>query len=313
MRSMYRVKEQLNIQVGEACIAMRASDTFVMSRLMSLYSDFACDNQPDIIVEFDVSENMGLYEMKRLHRMQNAGFNHKDGSFYFSDRAVSGEYNLLSRTVRIRIEKQVLIQKIERYYLNHLMCLLYNSCNYINDKNRFNSQIVHSSAISRNGRSILFTGPSGIGKTTIAQMCSNHENTVIINDEGNLVSKPSLAGTQISVQGIPIIGNLAEKLNQVTPLICILLLKQSNTTKLRLLGKTEAFKRLMFQVAANIYFGQNDMKTIITSKADFCEEIIRHIPCYELEFTLNSRLLCNTLDSLQKSLVSGSNVLCLAN
>jgi hypothetical protein len=307
---MYLTEDQFNIQIGEACIAMRASDTFTLGRLSSLYSDFVCDNNPDITVELDIIETVSLDEIKQ--RVCNSNFCHKDGTFSFSDRLVSGQYDLSSKVVQISIEKQLLVHNYESYYLNQLMCLLYNSRFHINSVDRLKAQIVHSSAIVKNGYGLLFTGPSGIGKTTVAMMCNDHENTLVINDEGNLISRPDATSSPVSVHGIPIIGKLPQKSNISAPLSCILLLKQSNRTILRPLDRTEAFKRLMFQVVANVYFGQNDMNAILTSKADFCEEITGRIPCYELEFTLDKDLLHDTLDSLQQSLINGSKEPCLA-
>lgn len=306
---MYPYQGQLHVRIGESCISFVCSNACVLERLRYLYSDFLSDTPADLSVEI-----MALKNTKPEINEQpavNTALHHGGGLFHFSDNLVSGEYDFNSKRVRVLAPGWLLTQDYGSYYLNQIMCLLYNSSLYIKGINKPHSHIIHSSAIIRDGCGLVFTGPSGIGKTTIAKMCANHRNTVVINDEGNLISIPGVKDVPVIVEGIPIIGKLTKKNNLSAPLICILLLKQNSKTTFRLLDRTEAFKRLMFQVVANAYFGRSDMKSILTSKADFCEEIVRHVPCYELEFTLDDKQLSNTLDNLKQLLVSESNKVCL--
>ena len=148
---------------------------------------------------------------------------------------------------------------------------------------------------------LLFAGPSGIGKTTIARSCGD-EYGQVLNDEGVLVSRPRQHDNAVMVQGIPIIGELTQRLNVIAPLRVVLLLKQSKRTSVRRLDQMEAYIRFMRQIALPAYFGQLDKRTIYSLIAEFSDEVSRTMPFYELEFTLDRESLWEVVGELEASL-----------
>lgn len=293
-------KNNLNIQAGNVCFAVSCTDRDILQRLKLVYNDFLCDRIADILVELEIVENMSL--KMAYERSKNFKFKHNDSTFSDGGELVWGKYDLSSKKVYIRTEKALLMQSCDRFYLNQIICKLYYTAFKIRGLMSLPSLIVHSSAVAFNDYGILFTGPSGIGKTTAATMYSD-DDSLIINDEGNLVSRPSITGSEIKVQGIPIIGKISERRNLTVPLLCILFLKQSTETEFHIVNKTDAFKRLMRQVVGNLYLGQDNRKEVYSSNAEFCEEVVQHVPCYELEFTLESSQLKSALNSLKNSLL----------
>jgi len=286
----------LTIQIGDVCCAIRCLDQDILQYLRTLYRKFLCDTAPDIYVELEITDTVvpGMV----TNEEENAALFHGDGVFSDSHNLVSGEYNLFSGTVRVRAERLLLTHNNQGYYLNQFICKLYYSAHKIRKLDSIPAFIMHSSAVIYHNAGLLFTGPSGAGKTTIADILgSSDESTVIINDEGNLVSR-TIDGKRANIRGIPIKGKLAENNNVTSSLDCILLLKQSNRTAFHSLDKTYAFKKLLRQVVGNLYFGNDNPKSIYSSLAGFSEYLVKNIPCYELEFTLDTGQLNSTLKSL---------------
>jgi hypothetical protein len=161
--------------------------------------------------------------------------------------------------------------------------------------------LVHSCAILRNGKAIMFTGPSEAGKTTVASLCDKQDGEVI-NDEMLLVTRPGQNGNNIKVRSAPILGKFTPQRVVTAPLSCILLLKKSAKTLVRHLDRTEAYIRFMRQIISPACIGQKDKKTIYNILADFSDQITGAIPVYELEFTLDRKSLWQTVAELERAL-----------
>ena len=148
---------------------------------------------------------------------------------------------------------------------------------------------------------ILFAGPSGVGKSTIAKFCDG-EYGQVLNDEAVLLHRPQHSTNTLMVEGIPIIGELPKRLNVAAPLRAVILLKQGKFTSLRRLDKMEAYLRFMRQIANPAFIGQMDKRAVYKLITDFSSEVTGAIPFYELEFTLDRTLLLEVLNELGASL-----------
>ena len=158
--------------------------------------------------------------------------------------------------------------------------------------------LVHACGILRNGKAIVFTGPSEIGKTTVARLMGDTRSEVF-SDEMLLMSHPGSNGNGVYVQNAPILGEFLPGRNFSAPLSCILLLKQNNRTAYNYLDKAEAYLRFIRQIIAPSCVGNYDKKTAYSLMADFSSAIVRSIPVYELEFNLDKNSLWKITDELE--------------
>ena len=94
----------------------------------------------------------------------------------------------------------------------------------------------HSSFVLYKGQAILFTGPSGIGKTTQAELWRNYEGAIIVNGDVTLVRK--INGCWKSF-GLPLHGSTPYCENLDAPVKAVVVLKQSlQNSLIRLNGFT---------------------------------------------------------------------------
>lgn len=101
---------------------------------------------------------------------------------------------------------------------------------------------VHSSTVDYCGNGIVFVGPSGIGKTTQAELWQKYAGAQIINGDKIFV-KNTADGFYAFAS--PWKGSSPYCLNRNVPLKAIVVLRQSETNSIRTLGGQELFEYLV--------------------------------------------------------------------
>lgn len=135
---------------------------------------------------------------------------------------------------------------------------------------------LHSSAITYQGEAILFSAPSGTGKSTHARLWKERflDEVNWINDDKPLLR---LEGNQVFVYGAPFSGHYRANMNQKYPLKSIIFLQQGSTNDIRLLEEKEALQKLMTNILRPKEEDIWDQSILIL------EEIIKNVPMYILD------------------------------
>ncbi len=102
--------------------------------------------------------------------------------------------------------------------------------------------IVHASFISVNGEGVLFAGPKQIGKSTQAQLWSEHRNAEIINGD-RVVMRPTDGGA--TAYGVPFCGSSRICKNEYRPVRAVVFPEKSNENVVCSVSAIDAFKRLI--------------------------------------------------------------------
>lgn len=103
------------------------------------------------------------------------------------------------------------------------------------------SFVLHASYIRYGGRAILFTAPSGTGKSTQAQLWCDHRGAELINGDRAIVQ---FRGSGIDACGIPFAGSSQVRKNRRLPLAAIVVLSQAPETSIHRLTGVRAFRRI---------------------------------------------------------------------
>lgn len=141
----------------------------------------------------------------------------------------------------------------------------------------FGGLYLHSSAVVRDGKAYLFSGPSRVGKSTHTRQWQNTfgQDIRVINDD-----KPALRRIDgvWYAYGTPWCGKDGINSNEKAPLAGICFLKKAPENKIRRLGHTEAMQKILSQT---IY--KFDKEEQLDRLLGHLEALLREIPVYELE------------------------------
>lgn len=135
----------------------------------------------------------------------------------------------------------------------------------------------HAACVSTEYGGLLFAGPSGIGKSTQAQLWCDHRNGRLINGDRPILS---LEDGKPIAWGSPYAGSSRCYRNESCPIRAIVLLKQAESCSVRQLKAAEAARR--------IYAGLNVHtwdRLFVTKALDLTVELISRVPVYELSCT----------------------------
>lgn len=161
--------------------------------------------------------------------------------------------------------------------------------------NKHNAFLLHSSFIDFNGKGILFTAPSGTGKSTQADLWNKYENTEIINGDRSAVRK---VNDKWFAYGLPIAGSSRIYKNKKAELSHIIILKQGKENKLEKISPREAFIKLYSETA--IYTWDNKFKENII---DMLTDIVQSIKIYQYECLPNK----SAVEFLKQQIIKDMN------
>lgn len=141
----------------------------------------------------------------------------------------------------------------------------------------YQALFIHSSCISYHDKAIMFSAPSGTGKSTHSRLWHQYLKAEYINDDKNFIF---LEDDKLYVYGSPISGKHELDNNIKNELVGLIFLKQAKENKIRRLSKMEAFMKLMNQIQ------RPDEVAMLESINPIIDKIVA-FPCYELECNIS--------------------------
>lgn len=133
--------------------------------------------------------------------------------------------------------------------------------------------VLHSSyIITQRGEALLFSAPSGTGKSTQAELWRSYAGAKVINGDRALVK----AENGVTANGILFSGTSGISENVTAPLRAIVLLRQSEKNEIRSVSGKEAFMRLLPQ--CSYYPDEEENLRLVTG---ILAEIISAVPVYD--------------------------------
>lgn len=144
----------------------------------------------------------------------------------------------------------------------------------------FRTLIFHASYINYNGQGILFTAPSGTGKSTQAELWRKYRGTEIINGDKAGISLRD----HPRVHGVPFSGTSGICENISLPLRAIVVLSQAPENRIRSIGPTEAVAALCSNVFVNKL-----VPTEWSMALNLLLDLVTQVPVYALACTPDER------------------------
>ena len=183
------------------------------------------------------------------------------------------------------VNNRFLIKKISDNYYN---VFIKKNCNEISIRYLFNAMgfdallakekklILHASFIAFQNKAILFSAPSGTGKSTQADLWQKYVRGVeIINGDRAIIG---IEDNGVKAYGLPFCGTSKITLNQSFNLSTIVILRQGKINKLIELAAKDGYKYLYSQVN---WIGWD--KKLQINILDLLEKVVNSIKIYYFE------------------------------
>lgn len=143
--------------------------------------------------------------------------------------------------------------------------------------------LIHSCGIDDNGEGMLFAGSSMAGKSSIARLVINKKGVKVLNDDRVIVRKKDGG---FWIYGTPWHGDVKECLPETAPLKKICFIKHGKKNRIKKIAPREATSRLTV-CSFPTFWDKKGMEFTL----QFCAELARKVPCYELGFVLDESVL----------------------
>ena len=151
--------------------------------------------------------------------------------------------------------------------------------------------VFHCAYIDIGGKAILFTAPSGTGKSTQAELWRKYRGAEIINGDRAAVC----VRDGVFAEGIPFCGSSSYCVNRTLPISAIVYLSQSPTTSIRKLCGVEAFLKIWEGVSVNTW-DKDDMERV----SGMVQQTAALIPIYHLACTPDQSAVIALEEALRK-------------
>lgn len=158
--------------------------------------------------------------------------------------------------------------------------------------NRSSGVVFHCSVVDHGGKAILFTAPSGTGKSTQADLWQQHRDARIVNGDRAALR---LADGRILAEGLPFAGSSSYCENRSLPIEAIVYLAQAPQTTIRRLRGYEAFCRIWEGVSVNTW-DRTDMELA----SALVQKTVEQVPVYFLPCTPDETAVIVLEDALRK-------------
>ena len=151
--------------------------------------------------------------------------------------------------------------------------------------------ILHSSYIAWKGKGIVFSAPSGTGKSTQAELWRKHRpGTEIINgDRSILTCERGIP----EVYGLPLCGSSGIAVNKSFPLGAVVVLRQAKTNTVRRVGVREAVSLIYSECGLSLWD-----RDAAANVLDVVSEIAESVPVYCLSCLPHS----SAVDEMERAL-----------
>lgn len=151
---------------------------------------------------------------------------------------------------------------------------------------------LHCSYIVDRGEAILFTAPSGTGKSTQADLWKKYRGARIINGDRGLLE---ISGEKLTVHGLPVSGSSDYCENVSAPVKAIVVLEQAPENRIQPIEGMPAVRALLRGTYLLPEFSED-----FSHLLELADEIRQRVPIYLLQCLPNegaTRLLFDTLEA----------------
>lgn len=152
--------------------------------------------------------------------------------------------------------------------------------------------LLHACCIEHKGEAILFTAPSGTGKSTQGELWRQYRGADVINGDRIMVK---VSETGAEAVGIPFSGSSGICKNRTLPLRAVVYLSQAPHNTVTPLGGVTAFRKIWEGCSVHVWDREEVAKAM-----DAVRKLIGTVPVYHLACTPDEQAVAALEAALQK-------------
>lgn len=159
---------------------------------------------------------------------------------------------------------------------------------------RKSSLVLHCAYMAYQGQAVLFSAPSGTGKTTQAALWEKYRGTRVVNGDKSLLIKRD--GVWMA-NGWPVCGSSQVCHDESMPIRAIVMLSQGKENTITRLSPFQAFSQIYSQVTINVWNRAAQQRAM-----DLIENLATGVPVYHLSCTISEEAVRALEHALQDDL-----------
>ncbi len=153
-----------------------------------------------------------------------------------------------------------------------------------------NGTIIHASSLAYKGKGLLFSAPSGTGKSTHTGLWKKFApGTEIVNDDMPIIRK---VGNTVQLYGAPWSGKNSIHSNLEVPLSAIVFIERATTCSLTPMDKTEAIFRIFEAIRQPI------VPALAEKNLDVLAQMVETLPIYLLRCDMSENAVKTSMQAL---------------
>lgn len=264
-----------------ANIIIRVKFDFVFYTEISYMKQFIIpeQNEYDFEIDFEQIKDITPFCNKATMYMKSLAMMH----YYQDDKGKEYcffEYNKYLHAVTYIESKTLKCRYISQQWLKEITASGFDLENFFGLENvliNFQSLILHSCYIQKKGKGILFSAPSGTGKSTQGELWREYQGAEVINGDRTIIRYEDKRWNAYSA---PVCGTSGICLNKKNPLGAIVVLRQSPVNRIRMLNGKEAFMCIYSELTIH---GWN--RQYVNMAIDCLNKLLNDIPIILFEAT----------------------------
>lgn len=150
--------------------------------------------------------------------------------------------------------------------------------------------VLHCAYMRWRDEAILFSAPSGTGKTTQATLWEKHRGSRVINGDRCLLQR---VDGRWMARGWPVCGSSEVCHDEDTPIRAVVMLSQGKTNAVRRLSAFEAFTQIYSQITINSWNRAAQQQAM-----DLIEQLVTQVPVHHLSCTISQEAVRTLEDAL---------------
>lgn len=270
----------MNYRIANNLIELKGLQSEYLAHRLSAYLETDTHTMSDITVSFKLNSDITVPEGKDFKRLE---------TWYWIDRGDKGftaiKQNTITRETIIRMDfnkscSDVTIEYIDidglfidfstERLLHHVLGDAFSFC-----QTARGNMLLHSAAASYKGQAVLFSAPSGTGKSTHTSLWKKYypDDVVLFNDDTPIIT--DIDG-ELFACGTPWSGKTEINENIIIPLKSIVFLKQGNENSIKKLSTVESVIKLLQETRKPVF------EELMEKHMNFINKIIESTPVYEL-------------------------------